>query len=349
MNTQWKEFLKAAGAQIEENRVTNFGEQINELEHLTGSTKILCDLSNFALIEVTGEDALEFLHNQTCNDARALKPGQSQLTAVCHPKGRILFGFQLIRQVDKYLLRIPAELAEPVIKRLGMFVLRSRVEFENLTGESVAIGYYGDQADSHLATTLGIDMPAIGATVNHGGLLVMRIPGEKPRFEIHGPVDAVQAAWANLKQDALPCSSDLWTLMDIRAGLPQIYAGTQDSFIPQMVNYQALDGLSFTKGCYPGQEVVARLHYLGKLKRSMVRGRLKTETPLAPGDELVSADSSSGQWAGKIVDVIAIEPGQNELLAVVLNDVAETGQLSLEGNPDNHLELLPLPYKIQDD
>jgi folate-binding protein YgfZ len=176
---------------------------------------------------------------------------------------------------------------------------------------------------------------------------LIRIADPTPRYLLIGPVDSARAAWeAARAAGAEPADSDLWALQDIRAGLPTVLPETSDGFVPQMANMQLIDGVSFHKGCYTGQEVVARMQYLGKLKRRMYLARVGLDADVelpAPGTALSSADSSSEQTPGRVVDARRNHAGDCEMLVVAEIKAAEEGELRL-GDHGPVLEISPPPY-----
>jgi hypothetical protein len=172
------------------------------------------------------------------------------------------------------------------------------------------------------------------------------MPGPE-RYEIFAPSETMQTVWPQFRPSLTPSGDTSWRLLDIRNGIPTVYAATSEHFIPQMTNLQLLDGVSFKKGCYPGQEVVARMQYLGKLKRRMYRVELQTDTAPAPGAAIVAVDNSGDRphEAGEIVDACQKDRHTAEALAVM--PIASTTQslhLADVGGPA--LELLPLPYPL---
>ncbi|MEW8499675.1 MAG: folate-binding protein, partial [Candidatus Thiodiazotropha taylori] len=171
---------------------------------------------------------------------------------------------------------------------------------------------------------------------------LIRLPGTTPRFEVIGPGPQVKEIWQTAEGQAQPATRGLWSLYEIRAGVPTLYPQTRESFVPQMANMQLIDGVSFTKGCYTGQEVVARMQYLGKLKRRMYLAHVESTTSPQPGDELFARLSTSGQGTGKVVEAQANGDGY-DLLAVIEIASAEEDQVLL-GEQGSPLEIVNLPY-----
>jgi folate-binding protein YgfZ len=285
-------------------------------------------LARYGALSVSGEDARAFLHAQLTSDVEHLAPRRAALAGWCSAKGRLLASFLVVARGDGFLLQLARDLAPAVAKRLSMFILRSKVKLQDASDAWVQLGLWGAEAARRLAAA-GFEVPeppfAAAArgeliAVRHGAgrFLVLAPSGEAAAFEREiGAPDAGEQAWA---------------LEEIRAGRPLISAATQDLFVPQMVNLEALGGVDFHKGCYPGQEIVARTQHRGQLKRRMVRARLGGAAA-HPGQELF-ADEHRGQASGTIVDAAG-----GEMLAVV--PIGSTPRLAPGGPP---LEILPLPY-----
>ena len=303
----------------------------------------LCDLSNFGLIRVQGDDARQFLQGQLSNDIGKVTPELSQLSSYCSPKGRMLASFRIFERAGALYLMLPAERLEAIRKRLQMFVLMAKVELSDASGDLARIEIAGDCA----ADLLPIDPPA-----EDNGVLtldeysVIRIPGDRPRFQVFGPPEAVRSLWEEAAQTATPSTYAACALLDVRAGIPSVWDATAEAFVPQMANMQAIQGVSFTKGCYTGQEVVARMRYLGKLKRRMYR--VKIDSPEAPqaGQELFSEHSDSGQGTGKVVNAAPAPEGGYEALVVMEIAVAEAEKVHLGDPAGPRLEFLDLPYAV---
>lgn len=346
MNSEWETFLSNAGAQFEEGRLRHFGEPATEPEAALAGN-VLADLSHFALIEITGEDAPEFLQGQFSNDVRQVTETRSQLSAHCTPKGRVLVNFRLFWRDGAYVLRLAQGLLEPALKRLRMYVLRSKVTLEDRSDILARFGLSGPEAETLLSTALGEAPVEVDASVTADGVTAIRIPGPHPRFELYGEPGRLRTLWEQMAQTARPVGEDAWQLLDIHAGIPTVLPETTEAFVPQMINLHAIDGLSFRKGCYPGQEVVARMQYLGKLKRRMYRGHMDSEQRPAPGTALYSEGADSGQGAGKIVDARPAPGGGYELLAVIQIGEVEAGHALQVGEAAGPaLQLEDLPYTV---
>ncbi len=351
MSNNWKQFLISQGAQIEGSQTVYFGDNSSNTQSektaAVSSAHVLCDLSHYGLISAVGPEAETFLQNQFCNDVRNISKLQSQLNAYCTPKGRVLAFFRLFQRDEHYYLRLPHEIIEPTLSRLRMFVLMTKITLENASNSLVRIGFSGPQAEQRLNKILGVAPTSIDESSQTKSLTIIRIPGIQPRFEIYGEEAAIQILWKQLAEDAKPIGSGSWQLLDIHAAIPDIFPQTQESFVPQMVNMQAINALSFKKGCYPGQEIVARMHYLGKLKRRMYIAHTEDDTVPAPGDSLFTEESKSEQGIGKVVNAQASPEGGTDLLAVIEINSAEQHTLHLKNANGPLLKLGKLPYTLE--
>ncbi|MGQ0545646.1 MAG: CAF17-like 4Fe-4S cluster assembly/insertion protein YgfZ [Betaproteobacteria bacterium] len=237
-------------------------------------------LTRYGLLSVTGEDAREFLHAQLTNDIRNLPADRAALAGWCSAKGRLLASFLVIPAPQGFLLQLARDLAAPVAKRLAMFVLRAKVKVADDSERWAQDGVWEMESDA----------PDVAW---NGNVATVRV-GERRYLQL-GPVEEMKTAPT--------AGEEQWTLQEIRAGRPLITAATQDQFVPQMVNFEKLGGVDFQKGCYPGQEIVARAQYRGQVKRRMVQLRAPAGSDLRPGQE----------FAGGVV----VDRAGDELLAVV--------------------------------
>lgn len=343
MNEQWLEFLSSRKANVAGSTVSDFGDPLAERKAMTqGST--LTDLSHLGLIRAGGEDAATFLQNQLSNDVRRVDAEHSQLSSYCSPKGRMFTIFRLFMYGGDYYLRMPADLIEPVLKRLRMFVLRSKVTLDDASDELQRLGIAGLRTREALASHFGDVPTAVDTATETSGVKILQVP-DNDRFEIYAPADTLQPLWDEFETMLTPAGADAWPLLDILHGIPNIYPQTSEHFIPQMTNLQLIDGVNFKKGCYPGQEVVARMQYLGKLKRNMYRLQAEGDNIPAPGTEVVSIADDKPHEAGEIVDARALPDGGYTALAVLQTASIEQ-KLELKDRPGSTLQLADLPYSL---
>lgn len=349
MNNDWQIFLQTNGAHINEGRVEHFGQQLEESQHAMENNSI-SDLSHLGLIRVSGEDAEHFLQGQLSNDVRQVAESHSQLSAYCSPKGRILAIMRVFKHSDNYYLQLPSELLLSTLERLQKFIIIAKVNLTDASNEWANMGISGPDSAELLNDQLGAAPEKIDDAVQKNGITVIRIPGPHARFELHGPVEEIQSLWQAVSGSVQAVGAGPWALLDIHAGIPVIYTATQEAFVPQMVNLQAINGVSFNKGCYTGQEVVARMQYLGKLKRRMYFANVDAKSCPNPGDELYSSCEGGGQGTGKVVTAQASADGGYDLLAVIQIAVPEANEpIQLLNTEGPELSLRELPYRLETD
>jgi len=304
---------------------------------------VLCDTAYLGIIKITGEDATIFLQGQFSNDIDLLNQNNSQLNSYNSPKGRMYTSFRLFKNGEDYFMLIPKEIIEPIIKRLRMFVMRSKVTLEDLSDAWKCIGLSGESLNQAIP-----QFPDdIDAAKHDGHLSYLRIAGVAERLIIVGPNDEIKSLQTSLAPTFGSSDSDHWKRLDIHAGLPNVYTYTQESFVAQMVNLPLVNGVSFTKGCYPGQEVVARMHYLGKLKKRMFRIIINSKTPPKPGESLYLSGSENTQSVGQIVDAQANDNNSVDALAVIQTSATEKGNIRLASVDGPAVDLADLPYSFE--
>jgi tRNA-modifying protein YgfZ len=299
----------------------------------------IADLSDNALLRVTGDDATAFLHAQFTNDVQALPVGGAQWNGWCTAKGRLIATFLLLRRSDGYLLMLPAEIAAPIAKRLAMFVLRSKVKIQDATELYARIGVAGANAASILERHWP-KRPEPMRSVEKDGAVCVALDAE--RFVALVPPAAAPAMWDLFAKDAAKAGSDAWELASIRAGVPTIVAATQEAFVPQMANFDLVGGVSFRKGCYPGQEIVARTQYRGGLKRRMALAHFPGDERPAPGQSVYSG-TFGDQAAGTIVNAAPAPGGGFDALVVAQIESLAQGDLRLKAPDGPRLEILSFP------
>ena len=340
MIESWKTFLQSQGAVVEGGTVQHFGDPGAELAAVENGT-IIADLSQLALIAFTGEETVAFLQGQLTNDVRQLHADTAQWNGYCRPKGRLLGNFLMWRQGDDYVLQMSGDIRESVQKKLAMFIMRSKTKARDASNESVRLVIAGARAADAVKTEFGAlpDAPMKSVQAECG--TAIRVGEDK--FVLSLSPDSAERVWQALTQSATPVGAPVWDGLRLNAGIPMITAATQDQFVPQMVNLEVIGGVSFQKGCYTGQEIVARSQYLGKLKRRMFLAH--TEGEAAPGDSLYSADMD-GQATGMVVNIAPAAEGGLDLLAVMQVGSAKSHTMHLQSLDGAELTLKPLPYAL---
>ncbi len=305
---------------------------------------IFAELGHLGLLKFTGEDARRFLHAQLSCDVEALAPGQATYGSYNTAKGRMLASFLLWRDGSDFMMQLPRELCESIRKRLSMYILRSKVKAVEASDECILFGLSGARWEAVLNPSFK-NIPGKPLTfVTDNGTSLLRL--DRQRFEIIAPRARAYEVRAALSAHAAPVPASSWDWTNIRAGVPSITPATQEQFVPQMANLDLIGGVSFSKGCYPGQEIVARMHYRGRLKQRMYLAHIANAGPPQPGDKLYSADHGD-QASGMIVNAAPSPAGGHDVLAVIQIDSASHGGVRWRSSDGPVLEFLDLPYKTE--
>jgi len=341
MHTDWTDFLRARGAVLADGVARDFGDPAAE-RVAAREGDVVADLSHLGLIAVTGTDARAFLHAQLSCDIQALGTAQASPCAYCSPKGRMIASFLVWPEADGFSLVLARSIVASTIKRLRMFVLRSKVALADCTDERRLFGAAGPSAERALRAIAG-PVPESDHRVAHAaGTTIVRVAPS--RFLVATAPARAPALWDALSTTLRPVGTPCWEWLEIRDGIPLVTARTQDELVPQMANLEVLGGVSFQKGCYPGQEIVARTQYLGKSRRRMFLARVEGASPAA-GDPLYSEDLGA-QASGMILNAAPAPEGGHDVLAVVLAPAGSAGAVHLGSPSGPPLRFRPLPYAV---
>lgn len=328
---QWHQFLQTSAEQHPVSEITP--SLINET--------VICDLSHLGLLQLDGADAATFLQGQVTNDVKQLNGQTAHYSGYCSPKGRMLALFLAFAHQGHIHLQLPEELVAAIAKRLKMYVMRSKVEIQDVSDSIIKFGLSGPHA-VELLSPLFANIPQQDfELVTHENGALLKLPGTQPRFEIFTDLANATAIWNKLVQHAKVSGAAFWEMLEIQAGIPEVYTKTQEEFVPQMLNLDLLNGINFKKGCYTGQEIVARTHYLGTVKRRTQLAHTDSDTAPNPGDDIVN---SNGDAVGKVVRCAPAYNGGYDLLAEIRLESIEAGLLHVNGNM---LNIQELPYNIQ--
>jgi folate-binding protein YgfZ len=304
---------------------------------------VLCDLSQFGILKVSGEEAKGFLHNLFSSDVNALTLENALPSSFNTAKGRALATLLIWREGADFLLQLPQSLIAAIQKKLSMYVLRSKVKIENASDSIVCLGLSG----AHAATLLQQHFPALPQNsldiVHHDDISLIRLGTD--RFQLNTTPHHAPALWQQFSTDAKPVGSPCWDWLNIRAGIPVILPQTQEAFVPQMANLDLIGAVNFKKGCYPGQEIVARMQYLGKNKRRMYLAHVDGDTAPQAGDELFSMEMED-QSCGTVVNAQTAPGGGHDLLAVIQIASHDAFPVHLGGLNGARLQFQPLPYTL---
>lgn len=325
---QWQQFLQESAKQ----------NPIKTISDISVNDTVLCDLSHLGLLQIEGADAFVFLQGQVTNDVKQLDGHRAHYTGYCNPKGRLLAIFLAFSHQDHVHLQMPEALIESIAKRLKMYVMRSKVEIQDVSESVIKIGINGPKATELLSTLLTMVPQNAYELVTLDNAAIVKLPGDKPRFEIFTDAANAPAIWDALAKHTKTADAQYWEWLEIQAGIPEVYPSTQEEFVPQMLNLDLLDGINFKKGCYTGQEIVARTHYLGTVKRRTQLAHVDTQPNI--GDDVVNGNQES---IGKIVRCAPAPGNGYDVLAEIRLESLDAGQLLVGGSP---LNIQPLPYKI---
>ncbi len=334
--SDWTSFLTSEGATIAAGDVTAFETKIDR------ETAIV-PLLKQGILSIEGEKAKAFLQGQTTCDVDHLNPATSLPGAQCNPKGRMLCNFQLSeKKAGQLLMIMSSDLVAPTIASLEKYAVFFRSTLQDVSPDWAIMGLAGPQAEQAVKEFFG-SAPENTYGVQQGSAgLVIKIADQC--FQLLIKAESAPAAWAKLCRLARPAGSPEWNKRMIQLGLGQVTLATREMFVPQMLNLQATGAISFRKGCYTGQEVVARMKYLGKLKRRMYRLELASScTPTAGADCRLT---DGGQNVGNVVAAVEIAPGKIESLAVLTEAAAASNRLLID-NRDVEIKVLALPYSLE--
>ena len=309
---------------------------------MTTSNNVLCDLSHLGLLEISGADAVTFLQGQVTNDVNLLNGSNAHYSAYCNPKGRMLALFLAFAHYDHLHLQFNHELLEPIMKRLKMYVMRSKVDIKDVSDSIIKFGLNGPEAASMLAPLFSKipteDYEII--SLENGAILKLPSVNDDARFEIF--TDAVNAPliWDALKNNCKVVEKPHWDWLEIQAGIPDIELKTQEQFVPQMLNLDILNAINFKKGCYTGQEIVARMHYLGTVKRRTYLAELATDIAPAAGDKVLDAAKNE---VGQIVRVAPNMSNGFDALIELRIEAKEAGKMTCN---EATITVKDLPYAV---
>ncbi len=301
----------------------HFGDPQREFDAARSGAAVT-PVTHFDLLQFHGLDAKAFLQGQLTCDLDQVTSDQAQFGGYCTPKGRVLANFMLWSMPQGYLMQLPAGVATSVAERLRKFVLRSEVKIERASSFRI-LGLAGPEAPALLQQALGTLPQGRLAMEHHARASVVRLTDNN--FLVIAASAEMAPLWESLAKHAVPAGAECWNWLQIQAGVPWITAPTQDQFLPQMIGLDAIGGVSFDKGCYPGQEIVARTHYLGDVKRKLRHGH--TRADVRAGDALLAA----GEQCGTVLNAAPVPGNEWVLLAVISEQAAAQTVQIASGEP----------------
>jgi folate-binding protein YgfZ len=306
------------------------------------SGSVLALLGHLGVLQFSGEDAEAFLQGQLSCDVAAVGLRSSAYGAYCSPQGRMLANFLLWREEAGFTMALSRDIASSVQKHISKFVLRAKLKVSDASDTIVMAGAAGSKADQALSDVFP-DLPKQPNEVLRQPDTGTVIKLKDGRYLLVLTPSSAAALRQRLASVLVPVGAHAWRWLDIRNGVPVVTAATQDQLVPQMANFELLGGVSFNKGCYTGQEVVARIQHLGKLKRRMFLANVAAQAKA--GDPLYSEDLGD-QASGMVVNAEASPDGGQDLLAVVQTASRESSTVHLKSLEGPVLRFLALPYAI---
>jgi folate-binding protein YgfZ len=346
----WNQYLTSLGARSSGAEpgalIADFGRTLSAADLAAGFVAILTDQD---LIAVRGDDAASFLHSQLTNDVEHLDATQVRLAAYCTPKGRMQASLLMWRDAEAVYLQLPAELRPALQKRLSMFVMRAKAKLEDATAaeaNQVVLGLGGQAAQAALAQHFNVLPATPYSKIDHAYGTLLRVGDAfgAPRYLWLTSGDTALPALPVLAANLAVGGNAAWALSSIHAGVPHITARTQEQFVPQMVNYELLNGINFKKGCYPGQEIVARSQYLGKLKRRTTMAAIDSLNAAA-GDEVFDL-ADPDQPCGMVVNAAPNGLGGSDALVELKLASIDQGDVRLGSASGPALRFMAMPYAL---
>ncbi len=349
MNNDWKNYLLSKGAQLTAENAVQFNDDASH--HLKAeNTDILCDLSQFSTLVIAGDDAKAFMQGQFTNDIEQVNENTSQLSAFCNNKGRMIANFRLFEHQQNHFISVKNNLVKPSIQHLQNYILRAQVAIQDVSEQLIHLGVSGDNAEKLLLPFIEISHQMVDGISSNENYIAIRVASsnknKKSRYEIFCSFEHAKTLWESLAEQIETVNASSWDYLNIQAGLPFIDANTSEEFVPQMTNMDLISGISFTKGCFTGQEIVARMHYLGKLKKRCFKIHIATDKKPVAGDMLFAENARAGQNTGMIIQAEKNPDAGYDALAVI--QIADTkSNLFLNDASGAVVTVKELPYTFE--
>lgn len=354
IDSVWSDFLISENAQFDDNgKITTFGN--TELERFSiKNGPVFTSLTHQALIKVTGSEALSFLQGQFSSDLNQVSDTKAQYSAYCDPQGNVLANFLVFKYQGDLYLSFDGSLREAILKRLQMFIMRSDVQLEEVSKSLIQVGFAGEFTDLDMQYSLDTKVKETfecGMISETGmeNLLAIKVPGPYHKYALFGPTEEMITVWKNLRNNGDVTNSFDWTLLDIAAGIATVTSATSAQFTAQFFNLDKLEAINFKKGCFPGQEIIARIHYRGKVTKRTLRIHIDEALNLVPGDTLELKDPNDKTHK---LTVINSNPGVLEgtlCLAIATLKSLDAVEGELTTLTGSAVQIEPLPYSIKDE
>ena len=331
-------FLENKGARFENGKLTGFAGSATPERHAPALSVLLSQ----AVLKICGTDAARFLQGQLTSNVETLAPGHYQTSAVCTPKGRMYSSFTLLHTEHSYLLAMHEGLVEATAENLGKYAVFFKTDITP-TSPLICLGLSGQGIDDSIYSIFGAVQEESSALKVADGWLI-KVPGLCSRYEFWLPVENLEDWWVKLAPLFAPAPEEHWRLLDIETVRPRLPPEALEKYIPQHLNLATLGSVSFRKGCYTGQEIVARMQNLGQLKSRSYRLTATQILQLEPNTRLFN---SSGKHIGEILESVSLtNENITEILAVIRVEAVEKNDVHLESGEGLELTVHALPYKV---
>ncbi len=342
--SEWQLGFTKYDAVIKEGVINQYVNAQAEISAITHANT-LCDLTHIGLLEVSGADAVSFLQGQVTNDVNLLTGNNAHFSGYCSPKGRLLALFLAFAHRDHIHLQLNRALLEPIMKRLKMYVMRSKVDIKDVSESIIKFGINGPNAHELLLPLFSQIPTQDYELVSLDNAAILKLPtiAGHARFQVFTDSSNAAALFDALKADCQLVGKPCWDWLDIQSGMPDVMPKTQEQFVPQMLNLDILNGINFKKGCYTGQEIVARTHYLGKVKRRTYLATIASNIAPIEGDKILDNANSD---VGQVVRVAPNQAGTFDALLELRTEAKQLGNLTWNNAA---IYLKPQPYPLNDE
>ena len=341
MHKDWYALIKSQNPTIKAGIVQSFQEPRQEAA-LAAKADVIADLSYMGLLKISGVDASKFLQGQLSCDLDQINQDSSQLGAYCNQQGRMISTFRGYKIDEDYYLYMPQSIIEANKAQLQKYALFSKVSLVDASDEKVCVGLSGPKAEQFLTQYFSRKPKQTNQVIVNKSIVVSRVQGALPRYVLIAPYEPMANFWQAMQPQVASIAQIGWRLLNIMAGVPSIYPQTQEQFIPHRVNYHLLKGLNFEKGCYLGQEIIARFHYRATFKHQLYRLWLSNDQVYAPGTQIYDENKRT---IGHIVDQV-LDPVSGSQALIVMPIAAVGQQIFMPGHIHVSSKLLGLPYRL---
>jgi len=305
---EWAAFLRAEG---------DAEPEVSTCAEIDPRHACLVDLKSLAVITVTGKGAREFLSGQFTCDLESMDPSRYMTGAWCNPQGQVICTFRLFVRDGRNHLIVPRDLSRAITDRLRMYVLRADVVVNGPDEDYAVLGLSGGRSGQLLGSALDVAGLGTKGAASSAAVTALLLSSAQPRYCLALDQAAGRALWRQFRRESLLGHEDIWFAMEIESGWPWIGTATREQYLPQVLNLESFGGLSLDKGCFPGQEVIARLHYRGSLKRRSQLAYLRSTEIHIAGEAVVD---DKGKTVGQLIDARRVDADRHAILAVIAVD-----------------------------